>query len=158
MVEKNKVNPYYVSNLLGPLALTVAKDYDSEILSLIDYSSKEHSRLVIQYLIKPNFERLNYSTKLQVCNALAYFSSRLEIKSEVIDSKLLLCEIPPAYHQLFLEVLWESIFPGESAEAIANGFKGTVDRPLTAVQYSYEKKASITLDEMVNDLYTRLQS
>lgn len=156
MVAKIKANPSYVSSLLGPLALAVAKDEYGELFSSVDYSIEEQSRLVIASLIKPNFERLQNSTRLQVARALAYFSSRPNTSSEVIEAKLLLCEVPPDCHQIFLGALWDSLFPGESAASVAEGVDGIADRPLTAGEFSFERKASVTLDELVDELRARL--
>jgi hypothetical protein len=156
MVKKIKANPHYVSSLLGPLALAVAKDKNSELLASVDYSNMEQRRWVIASLIKPSFDRLQDSTRSQLTKALAYFSSRPNALSETIEAKLLLCEVPPAFHHVFLGDLWELLFPGESAAHVAEGVDGIANRPLAVGEFVFDKGTAVTLDELVSELRTRL--
>ncbi|XDF33422.1 hypothetical protein RBH89_14545 [Paracidovorax avenae] len=157
MAEIFKVNPQYVSNLLGPLALTVAKDEGSELLSLINYSNRDDTRLVINCFIKPEFERLKESTKLQVLKSIAYFVGRSNNLHEVIESKLLLCEVPPAYHLAFLVDLWGILSPDKSASVFAAEVKSVVNRPLSYLDFAFEKNATSTLDEIFEKFREFLQ-
>ncbi|MDQ0013781.1 hypothetical protein J2W23_002163 [Variovorax boronicumulans] len=156
MIYKIKANPNYISSLLGPLALATAKGSNQDVFDLIDYSSKDKTRLVIDSLILPSFERLTDSTKTEVGRALGYFLYHSNVASEVITEKLLLCEIPPSLHQEFIKVLWDSLFPEESTKKIAESVSGIVNRPLVMGEFSFSRKADLALDELVEKLKKRL--
>lgn len=156
MVAKIKANPHYVSSLLGPLALAAANDKNGELFSFIDYLNRGQRRLVIESLIRPNFERLANSTKADLARALAYFSFGPNAVGKVIEEKLLLCEVPPECHRLFLADLWDSLFPGESGTTMAGGVEGVANRPLVAGEFAFAKKARSSLDELVDELRVRL--
>lgn len=157
MIEKIKANPYYVSSLLGPLALAVAKDDANELLSSIDYSSQKQSALVIECLIKPTFERLQDSTQEEVAKALAYFSSQPNAASDIIESKLLLCEVPPVHHFSFLGAMWDVLFFKQSATDVAAKVNKIANRPLTMRDFLFQKNPSNTLDELIEELRDKIR-
>lgn len=156
MISKIKANPNYISGLLGPLALAAAKGSNQDVFDLIDYSSENKIRLVIDSLILPNFERLADPTKSEVARALGYFSYHSNVVSDVVTEKLLLCEIPPSFHRGFIEVLWDFLFPGESAKKVAESVSGITNRPLALGEFSFSRKADFSLDELVGKLQERL--
>jgi hypothetical protein len=153
---KTKANPHYVSSLLGSLALAAAKDESRDIFDSIDYSSKEQVQLVVESLIRPSFERLADATRMELARALGYFYYRPDAASKVIEEKLLLCEVPPDGHRIFLEVMWDSLFPKMSAKDMAESVSGVVNRPLVMGEFSFAHKASMSLDELIDGLRAKL--
>ena len=154
--KKSTINLYFVSRLLGPLALMVENDYGEELCELIDYSKPEHCELVIKSLILPLFIRLDEKTTLEVKKSLGYLINNSGNSVDFIEDKLLLCGIPPDNFYMFMEKLWSILFPDEISFVYnKNSFK-LKNKPLTMDQFNFSVKSEKTIGTMINELHNHL--
>lgn len=154
--RKKTINFHYLSRLIGPLALANEMDTEDFLSNHINYSDHLHCRLIINHLIRPNFDRVDENTKQEIKNALGLLYANPSFHSSLVEEKLLLCNIPPEDHFNFIQQLCEEFFtPGAAIDFNLKDFK-IQDKPLNASQYSFVTPTHKTLDESLEELRAEL--
>jgi hypothetical protein len=110
-----KVNPYMIRDILGPLGGTA--DYENdETLKLYDVprNNEKEVKVVIANYIKPFFDRRNNEYKEYAKRSLAYYLTFENDFLESIYDSCLIALSPPDNISHFYVWIWEVLFGEES--------------------------------------------
>ncbi|MGN5725149.1 hypothetical protein ACNQOS_07825 [Acinetobacter calcoaceticus] len=156
MMIKRIVNPFYICFFLSNILFY--RDFDEVqtqgvIFNSIDFTSLKHIDILLEELVKPEFMRLDDSTKERVMHSLYYMniSNNQKFISFVLGYFDLLdfSEIAVDY---FLKKMWEIFFDGIQLNLLKEDFNVSYkilnDNNINYILQSESKDMSGVLDEV----------
>ncbi|YCO59350.1 hypothetical protein ACL9Z5_002631 [Acinetobacter calcoaceticus] len=155
MIKRN-INPFYICFFLSNILFY--RDFDEvqtqgAIFNNIDFTSFKHIDILLEELVKPEFMRLDDSTKERVMHSLYYMniSNNKKYISFVLDSFDLLdfSEVAADY---FLKKMWEIFFDGIQLNLVKEDFNVSYrmlnDNNINYILQSESKDMSEVLDDV----------
>lgn len=155
MIKRN-INPFYICFFLSNILFY--RDFDEvqtqgAIFNNIDFTSFKHIDILLEELVKPEFMRLDDSTKERVMHSLYYMniSNNKKYISFVLDSFDLLdfSEVAVDY---FLKKMWEIFFYGIQLNLLKEDFNVSYrilnDNNINYILQSESKDMSEVLDDV----------
>lgn len=155
MIKRN-INPFYICFFLSNILFY--QDFDEvqtqgAIFNNIDFTSFKHIDILLEELVKPEFMRLDDSTKERVMHSLYYMniSNNKKYISFVLDSFDLLdfSEVTVDY---FLKKMWEIFFDGIQLNLLKEDFNVSYrilnDNNINYILQSESKDMSEVLDDV----------
>lgn len=155
MIKRN-INPFYICFFLSNILFY--RDFDEvqtqgAIFNNIDFTSFKHIDILLEELVKPEFMRLDDSTKERVMHSLYYMniSNNKKYISFVLDSFDLLdfSEVAVDY---FLKKMWEIFFDGIQLNLLKEDFNVSYrilnDNNINYILQSESKDMSEVLDDV----------
>jgi len=110
------VNPYFLHELLAPLAGLADDDHAVETYRELNPNDANQVRGVIRRDLVPHFHALDERAKKRARLALSYYLSKNSADfTRVFESSLPPFD-PPDDARMFFVWLWEELFPSESFE------------------------------------------
>ncbi|WP_459660140.1 hypothetical protein [Acinetobacter calcoaceticus] len=156
MMIKRNINPFYICFFLSNILFY--RDFDEvqtqgAIFNNIDFTSFKHIDILLEELVKPEFMRLDDSTKERVMHSLYYMniSNNKKYISFVLDSFDLLdfSEVAADY---FLKKMWEIFFDGIQLNLVKEDFNVSYrmlnDNNINYILQSESKDMSEVLDDV----------
>lgn len=153
---KRIVNPFYICFFLSNILFY--RDFDEVqtqgvIFNSIDFTSLKHIDILLEKVVKPEFMRLDDSTKERVMHSLYYMniSNNKKYISFVLDSFDLLdfSEVAVDY---FLKKMWEIFFDGIQLNLLQEDFNVSYrilnDNNINYILQSESKDMSEVLDDV----------
>ncbi|WP_342370710.1 hypothetical protein [Acinetobacter sp. D009] len=161
MMIKRIVNPFYICFFLSNILFY--RDFDEVqtqgvIFNSIDFTSLKHIDILLEELVKPEFMRLDDSTKERVMHSLYYMniSNNQKFISFVLGYFDLLdfSEIAVDY---FLKKMWEIFFDGIQLNLLKEDFNVSYkilnDNNINYILQSESKDMSGVLDEVYGKIF-----
>lgn len=155
MIKRN-INPFYICFFLSNILFY--RDFDEvqtqgAIFNNIDFTSFKHIDILLEELVKPEFMRLDDSTKERVMHSLYYMniSNNKKYISFVLDSFDILdfSEVAVDY---FLKKMWEIFFDGIQLNLLKEDFNVSYrilnDNNINYILQSESKDMSEVLDDV----------
>ena len=95
MKNTKTVNPYFLDDLMSPIAELADDDEASIFYSYVNPANEEHYRAIIRDLLLEYYNKLNDSKKEKVKLALRYYLSKRDSDFERVFNANLLPFAPP---------------------------------------------------------------
>jgi len=159
MIKRN-INPFYICFFLSNILFY--RDFDEvqtqgAIFNNIDFTSFKHIDILLEELVKPEFMRLDDSTKERVMHSLYYMniSNNKKYISFVLDSFDLL-DFSDVAVDYFLKKMWEIFFDGIQLNLLQEDFNVSY-RILNDNNINYIlQNESKDMSEVLDDVYEKI--
>lgn len=159
MIKRN-INPFYICFFLSNILFY--RDFDEvqtqgAIFNNIDFTSFKHIDILLEELVKPEFMRLDDSTKERVMHSLYYMniSNNKKYISFVLDSFDLL-DFSDVAVDYFLKKMWEIFFDGIQLNLLKEDFN-VCYRILNDNNINYILQSeSKDMSEVLDDVYEKI--
>jgi len=153
---KRIVNPFYICFFLSNILFY--RDFDEVqtqgvIFNSIDFTSFKHIDILLEELVKPEFMRLDDSTKERVMHSLYYMNiSNNKKYISFVLSHFDLLDFSEVAVDYFLKKMWEIFFDGIQLNLLKEDFNVSYkilnDNNINYILQSESKDMSEVLDEV----------